>query len=68
MNPSELIKELNILLIQSNGIIPNYEFYCSKDYECDLLEHKGIKISYINVMPKNTIYYSNYILFSNYIL
>ena len=50
--------ELDKLLLKSNGIIEGYEFYCSKDYECDLKEYKGIKIRYWNIMPKNTIYYA----------
>jgi hypothetical protein len=41
-----------------NGFIEGYQFYVSKNFQCDIKEYKCIKINYINAMPLNAVYYA----------
>jgi hypothetical protein len=60
MTPKEkLIFELDKMLNEiPKGInLIDYVFVCSKSFECELLEHKEIKIYYDSRIKENTIYY-----------
>jgi hypothetical protein len=60
MTPKEkLIFELDKILnqIPKNFDFIDYVFVCSKSFECELLEHKEIKIYYDSRIVENTIYY-----------
>jgi hypothetical protein len=60
MTPKEkLICELDKILNQKPKDLNliDYVFVCSKSFECELLEHKEIKIYYDSRIVENTIYY-----------
>jgi hypothetical protein len=59
----KLTKQLDKIFLQIGSIIDGYEFYCSKDFKSNLKEYKGIKITYLNLLPKNSIYYCPTIYF-----
>ena len=46
----------------------DYVFVCSKDFECEITEHKNIKVYYHEWIKEKTIYYMKnpYIDYSNY--
>lgn len=52
---SELDKTLDFVPKDLN--VDDYVFICSKSFDCEILEHKGIKIYFQNWVKEGIIYY-----------
>tara|TARA_R110000782_G_scaffold11554_1_gene35011 strand:+ start:21 stop:206 length:186 start_codon:yes stop_codon:yes gene_type:complete len=40
-----------------NGFIEDYEFYASATLQCSIKTYKGIRITYMGIVPENQVYY-----------